>query len=163
MNKKIFITAIIVYILDQVSKSLVRAYYQVGKSTTIIKNFLSITYVENTGAAWGLFSNNLFLIIAITIIASLIIYKFMYSFKSNLRNNLAFGLVIGGLFGNLADRIIFGFVRDFIDIQIFSYDYPVFNVSDIAIVIGIILLIIAIIVGEDENGTNRQNKSSKAR
>ncbi len=158
MNRKILITAIVVLFLDQITKGLILAFFKEGETLPIIKNFLSLTYVENSGAAWGLFANNLILIIFITLIAALIIYKFMYSFQRNNRNNLAFGLVLGGLFGNLIDRIIFGYVRDFIDFNIFGYDYPVFNVSDIAIVIGIFLLIIAIFKGEDHNAVNSRKK-----
>ena len=73
----------------------------------------------------------------------------MYVFQTNRRNNIAFGLVVGGMTGNLMDRWLFGYVRDFFDFQIFHYNYPIFNIADIAIVIGIILLVIAILKGED--------------
>ena len=75
----------------------------------------------------------------------------MKTFKNNTRNHIAFGLVYGGIIGNFIDRIFIGYVRDFIDVRIINYHYPVFNIADSAIVIGIILLIIAIIKKEDSH------------
>ena len=86
----------------------------------------------------------------------------MYSFKQNKRNILAFGLLIGGIVGNLLDRIIFGYVRDFLDFYVFNYDFPVFNVSDMAIVAGIFLLIIAIVKGEEVNGRDKGRRNKKS-
>ena len=84
----------------------------------------------------------------------------MYLFKKNKRNDIAFGLLVGGLMGNLLYRILYVYVRDFFDFYIFGYDYTVFNIADIAIVIGVILLIVAIIKGEDSknaiSSTNRR-------
>ena len=77
----------------------------------------------------------------------------MYSFKKNRRNNIAFGLILGGIFGNLIDRILKGYVIDFLDFKIFNYDYPVFNIADIAIVVGVILLGYAILRKEDKCGS----------
>ena len=92
----------------------------------------------------------------------IMIYHFIFRFKKNTRNSIAFGLVIGGMAGNLIDRVFFGYVRDFLDFYIFNYDFPVFNIADTAIVIGIILLIYAVIKGEDlsENSSNRRKKTS---
>ena len=158
VNRKIFIIAVIVLCLDHIVKSIISAILKVGESINIIPNFFSLTYIQNQGAAWGIFSNKPVIIIITTAIAALIIYKFMYSFKTNFRNNLAFGLVIGGLLGNLIDRLIFGYVRDFFDFQIFNYNYPVFIFFDIAIVIGVFLLIYAIIKGEDKHANNSKRQ-----
>ena len=76
---------------------------------------------------------------------------------------MAFGLLLGGLSGNLIDRLFFGYVRDFLDFYIFGYDYPVFNIADICIVFGVILLIIAVLKGEDTNEDNSNRKSRKTR
>ncbi len=107
--------------------------------------------MNNYGIAWSMLDNKIPLIIGITLIALAVIYHFMYQFVSNKRNNLAFGLVVGGMIGNLMDRWLFGYVRDFLDFKIFGYDYPIFNIADIGVVIGIILLMIAILKGEDHH------------
>lgn len=160
MNKKIFSFATIVLALDQITKIIVSSYLKLNSSVKVIKNFFYITLCHNYGAAWGIFSDSKLLIIMGTLVAIVLIYHFIYCFKKNMRNDLAFGLLFGGLAGNLIDRIAFGYVRDFLDFIIFKYDYPVFNVADMAIVLGVILLIYAIIKGEDvnENSSKRSGK-----
>ncbi len=157
MNKKILIVAIITLAIDQISKLIAKAFLTLNISKAIIPNFFYLTLCHNTGAAWSILSDKKILIIILTIIAIVIIYHFIYCFKTNNRNNIAFGLLIGGLAGNLIDRIVIGYVVDFFDIYIFKYDFPVFNIADICIVTGVILLIVAIIKGEDisENRSKR--------
>ncbi len=161
MNKKILIIAIISLALDQITKTIAALSLTFGEPLKVIKNFFYLTLVHNEGAAWGLFSNTKVIIGIGTIIAMIVIYRFIYCFKQNTRNNLAFGLLIGGLSGNLIDRVFTGYVIDFLDFYIFGYDFPVFNVADICIVIGVLLLIIAIFKGEDSNENNSNGKSRK--
>lgn len=156
MKKKTLIVAIIVLLLDQVSKIVVNNV--LTKQVVIIPNFFNLTLYHNDGVAWSMLSSQRILIIIITIVAMIVLYKFMYSFKSNTRNNIAFGLLLGGLSGNLLDRLITGSVTDFLDFIIFKYDFPVFNVGDIGIVIGVLLLIYAIIKGEDTSENNSKSK-----
>lgn len=163
MNKKILIIAIVALALDQISKVITGMFLTLNQSIKVIPNFFYLTLVHNEGAAWGLFSNTKIIIAIGTIIALILIYHFIYCFKQNKRNTLAFGLLIGGLGGNLIDRVLFGYVRDFLDFYIFNYDYPVFNIADICIVIGVILLIIAVLKGEDVNENNSNRKPRKTR
>ena len=157
MNRKILIITVITLFLDQISKSFIDSLLKVGESIKIISNFFYITYLNNYGAAWSILSNKNALLIIFSLISLIIIYRFIYVFKRNNRNTFAFGFIIGGIVGNLIDRWLFGYVRDFIDIRIFNYDYPTFNIADVAVVIGIFLLIIAIFKGEDKI----ENTSSK--
>lgn len=150
MNKKTYVMAIFILILDQISKSLIEIYFKLNESVIIIKNFFSLTVVHNTGGAWSILNNHGYIFIIASILALIIIVKFMFSFKNNLRNNIAFACTCAGIMSNLADRLFLGYVRDFLDFKILGYDYPIFNIADIAIVIGVILLIIAIIKGEDK-------------
>lgn len=159
MNKKILICASIALAIDQITKMIASIYLTINQEVVIIPNFFSLTLCHNEGAAWGILNNASWLIIICTIIAIFIIYHFIYCFKKNNRNNIAFGLLYGGLAGNLIDRIIFNYVRDFFDFYLFGYNYPVFNIADICIVIGVILFIYAVIKGEDLN----DNKSHKTK
>lgn len=149
MNKKTFIIAVLVLIIDQVSKSIIETFIDLNESVQVIKNFFSITVVHNTGGAWSIFSDHSYLFIIASVIAIILLLKFMFGFKNNLRNNIAFAMLFGGIFSNLADRIFLGYVRDFLDFKLFGYNYPIFNIADITIVIGVIFLIIAVIKGED--------------
>lgn len=150
MNRKIFAIAVSSLFIDQITKILIGIFFALDAKVVVIKKFFSIHFIENYGAAWSLFSNKVDFLIIISLGAIFIIYRYMYHFKHNKRNNIAFGLILGGIVGNLIDRIFLGYVRDFLSFKIFSYDYPVFNFADTFIVIGIVLLIFAILKGEDK-------------
>lgn len=150
MNKKIFGLSVFILILDQVSKSILETVIGFQKSIIVVKNFFYLHIVHNAGGAWSIFDNHSWIFIVVSFLAIIVLLKFMFNFKKNKRNNLAFGLLFGGIVSNLADRIFLGYVRDFLDFQIFSYDFPVFNLADVAIVLGVFLLMIAILKGEDK-------------
>ena len=138
MNKKVFIIAIIVLAIDQLSKMLANMYL-VDNIINIIPNFFKLEYALNTGAAWSILNNHQVILIIISIILMIILFMFYKNFKVNMRNNIAFGLLFGGIWGNLVDRLFHGYVIDFLSFKIFNYEYPIFNIADTAVVIGIIL------------------------
>lgn len=149
MNRKIFLVAVLTLFLDQITKIGVGIFFTLNQRFVVIKNFFAIHFIENYGAAWSLFNNKVDFLIVISLVALFIIYRYIYHFKYNRRNNIACGLIIGGIVGNLIDRVFLGYVRDFLSFKIFSYNYPVFNLADTFIVIGVFLLIVAILKGED--------------
>ncbi len=151
MNRKIFIVAVVSLFLDQFAKILIGIFFTLNERFVVIKNFFSIHFIENYGAAWSLLNNKVDFLIVVSLLAIFIIYHYMYSFKRSKRNNIAFGLLLGGIVGNLIDRVFLGYVRDFLSFKIFSYNYPVFNLADVFIVMGVFLLIVAILKGEDKN------------
>ena len=158
MSKKVYIIALTLFIIDQLSKSLISTYLKLNESILIIKDFFYIRYINNTGASFGMLSNSKILSILLSVIAIIIILRYMNSFKKTKINMIGFGLVLGGVLGNLSDRILFGYVKDFLDFVIFNYNFPVFNLADIFIVIGVIILIISIIRGEDKNGSKSNRR-----
>jgi len=131
-----FFTAVVVVALDQVSKLLIRANQDMLPIPE--EGFFRITYVTNVGGAFGILGNQAFLLTltAIVGIAAILIYIRYPPFNSMLVR-IALGLLLGGAVGNLIDRLAFGWVVDFIDIGA----WPVFNLADSAIVVGIILMI----------------------
>ena len=154
MNKKMFSIAVIVLLIDQITKALVASKLVVDQSVVVIKKFFYLTYTYNYGGAWSILNDHSIMLVIISFIALVILFRFMFLFKNNLRNSIAFGLIVGGTCGNLLDRLIYGYVRDFLNFYIFKYNYPVFNIADICIVGGIILLIFAIIKGEDRHAVS---------
>lgn len=130
-------------VLDIVSKVLVSKYIILEKSIKIINDFFYITYVRNTGAAWSMFSSKSILVLLVSsfIILGIILYIYNNRPKNKLEK-VAYSMILGGAIGNFVDRIIYGYVIDFIDFKIFGYDYPIFNLADSFIVIGVILLVI---------------------
>ena len=154
MTKKIYITAIIIFIIDQISKVIISSYIGLNSSIRVIKNFFYLTYTNNTGASFGILKNSRVLLIILSIIALLILLRYISTFKETKYNILGLGFLMGGIIGNLLDRVLFGYVRDFFNFYIIGYDFPVFNVADIFIVLGVFILIISILKGEDSNGSN---------
>jgi signal peptidase II len=139
--KKIFIISIFLIILDFISKLLIVNFLKID--LFLIPNFLYLTFVTNTGTFWGLFSNiNIFFMILSIIVLSLLIYIITVKTSLNKLNTILYSLVISGIIGNLIDRIIRGYVVDFIGIKIFNYNFPIFNFADIYIVIGVLLFIL---------------------
>lgn len=145
MNKKKFGISIIVLIIDQILKLLVQTF---ETNVSIIKNLFAISYYQNTGAAWSILEGEQLLLIIISLVMIVIVYSMMFSFEENKLTNIAFGILFGGIIGNLIDRVLFGYVRDFIAITIFGYHFPIFNIADIDIVLGVFLLIIETVKGE---------------
>lgn len=141
--KKVYIIALISLIIDQIVKILVSNYLILGQTTKIINNFFYLTYVQNTGAAFSILIGYRYILIIITLIFLYYLYK--DTKKQTNPNKLAIlshGLLLGGIIGNLIDRIIYGYVIDYLDFMIFNYNFPIFNLADTFIVIGCIILVI---------------------
>lgn len=141
-NKIIFLVSIIVFIVDIISKILVSNFMLEDQSIKIINNFLYLTYAKNTGIAFSFLEGNMLFIISMTLIIVVLLIKYVYNKKLDLKEKISYGLVLGGAIGNLFDRIVYGYVIDFIDVYIFGYDYPIFNVADSCVVVGIILILL---------------------
>ena len=128
---------------DQFTKMIVDKTMKLNQGYAIIDNFFYFTYSHNYGAAWGMFQGKLNLFFIISIMATIgIIYYFIESKPYQQITRFGLVLLFCGMIGNLIDRIWLGYVRDFIDFIIFGYDFPIFNVADMAICIGVALVIL---------------------
>lgn len=126
----------------------------------VIPNFFSIKYVQNTGAAWGIFSDQTMLLTIIGAIFLIVLNRYLAKeFKFTKFSMIGYGFLIGGMIGNLVDRILHGYVIDFLSFRIFSYDFPVFNVADILIVVGVFFLVVDLIRGEINERSCRKRRS----
>ena len=139
----------VVFLLDQGTKLYIKHAMELGETIPVLGNFLRITYIENPGIAFGLQIGNNLIFTSLSVIVSLgiALYLFTHLHESNyMKCSLA--IILGGAFGNLLDRIHYGKVVDFVDIGFQSVRWPVFNVADSAVVIGMILLFITIFIVE---------------
>ena len=137
---------------DQLSKSYIAQRFELGESITIINNFFNITYVRNDGAGFSILKGQMTLFYVISVIALVIMAYYLYKEKT-LLGRIALLFLIGGTLGNFYDRLLYKSVVDFLDFIIFGYDYPVFNIADTFLTIGVVLLIISVLM---------ENKNAKA-
>lgn len=141
--KKFLGISLAVFSLDRIIKVLVQSLLS-GERLYVIKNFFYLVYVKNIGAAFSILEGKSILLILIGIIALFVIYN---QVKKKGINNIGYPLLFGGILGNLLDRIIFGYVIDFIGFEFGSYSFPIFNIADMAIVLGAVF----VILGSDKN------------
>lgn len=135
--------AFLVLILDQVTKYIVHSRFALGESYPLIENWLSLTYVRNEGAAWGMFAGHQNLLSAFAIIC-LILFIFFRKKLFGQHPKLPFilALLSAGIVGNLIDRLHLNYVIDFIDAHYYAHHFPCFNVADSAICISIFFLFV---------------------
>ena len=149
MNKKrmIILIGIIIVILDQLSKMLI-----LNKEITVVPNFLNFIYTQNVGMAFGIGSSMFATITNAIVIVSILIFLVLKRKKLEHITYYSLILILAGGIGNLIDRIFRGYVIDFIDINLFNF--PNFNIADMSIVIGVIIIFIMIINSIKEAKSN---------
>lgn len=149
MFNVLMILALILF--DQGTKYLAKFYFASGTDKSIIDGFFSLTYLENRGAAFGIFKDQKFILVGLTaiVIIGLTIYLFKGHTTKPLR--IALILIIGGAIGNLIDRVFLGYVVDFFHFYIEDvFNFPVFNIADISVVCGTILMAITILFSKEK-------------
>ena len=133
----IFSLAFFIFFLDRFIKGYVQTAFDLGKSVQIIPSFFSITYLHNTGAGFSLFQNMQLVLILISLLALFLIYYYFSDLPKKPYIHAAIGLILGGILSNLYDRVFLGYVVDYLDFHI----WPIFNLADSALSVGIIFLI----------------------
>ena len=142
MNKKedIYKITIVVLLLDQFIKYMINKFMEINTSIKVIPNFFSIFYVRNKGAAFSILEDSTILIIIISVIFIVILDSYIKKEKNfTPLSVLSLGMIMGGIFGNLMDRVIYHSVIDYLSFE----NFPVFNLADIGITVGVGLLIIS--------------------
>lgn len=162
MKKKsliVLISLLMLIVFDQIIKYLIVKNFSIGEEKILIDNFLKFIYIRNTGAAFGILSGNIVFLIGISL---LLIFYIVKEMKKNIDNNLSllsFSLILGGAVGNLIDRIFRGYVVDFISFTLFKRKMSIFNIADMYITIGVILLIYIVLKeGKYERVSSRKRK-----
>ncbi|QAS51078.1 signal peptidase II [Halobacillus litoralis] len=144
-----YIIAILLIFIDQWTKWLVVTKMDIGQSIQIIENFFYLTSHRNQGAAWGILQGQMwfFYIITVVVIGFVIYYLHQYGKESRFIG-IALSLILAGAIGNFIDRVVRKEVVDFANTYFFSYNFPIFNVADSALVIGVIFVMIATFIDE---------------
>lgn len=129
-------------IIDQLTKFLVVKYMTIGQSISIIDHFLYITSHRNEGAAWGILQGKMlfFYVVTLIVIGVVILWIRRLDVKKEKLLVIALSLILGGAIGNFIDRVMYRHVVDFINTYIFGYDFPIFNIADSALCIGVFLM-----------------------
>ncbi len=153
-NKMLITPIIIAIAADQILKALVENF--LNGEVILIDNFFSLHLVHNTGVAWGMLDGRKIFIL----LASLLALWFVSYIQKTLddhRTDLFFVFIYAGAIGNMIDRVFRGYVVDYLDFTIFGYDFPVFNLADMYLVLGSIGLFIFVIVNEKKEEKNEIN------
>lgn len=152
------IVSLAVLLVDQWTKGIVTRAFDVHQTRTVLAGLLDITYVRNSGAAFGLFASvdssiKAILLNSVAVLVFLVVSAYaLRSSHRSIRLQIGFALILGGAVGNLLDRVRFGYVVDFLDFSISGHHWPAFNVADSAICVGVGLLFLDMLRSETDNG-----------
>lgn len=147
MKKRLIPLMGLLLVLDLTLKHYAQSAWALGNQVIVIPNFFTLTYIENSGAAWSMLEGQRGFFIILGIAAGIaMIYYFIKEKKTMVIIGLA--LMIVGNLGNLYDRIAFSYVRDMLSFNIFGYAFPVFNLADTYLTLGVGLIILDIILEE---------------
>lgn len=139
-----YAAAAVLLILDQWTKRWFDAHYHLFESREVIPGFFNFTLARNTGAAFSLFQDHtgLLLLFSVIVFGLMVLYR-DHLFQRNSLEQTAFGFICGGVLGNLIDRMKFGYVVDFIDWHIGEHHWPIFNLADTWICVGVGLYLLS--------------------
>ncbi|MED3646151.1 signal peptidase II [Halalkalibacterium halodurans] len=144
-----YIVALVIILLDQWTKWLVVRHMEIGESIPLIDSVLYLTSHRNKGAAFGILEGQMWLFYIIT---SIVVIGIVYYMEKEAKHDRVFAtalaLILGGAIGNFIDRIFRGEVVDFVNTYIFTYNFPIFNVADSALCVGVGILFLKMIRDE---------------
>ncbi|QIH75664.1 lipoprotein signal peptidase [Macrococcoides canis] len=143
--------SIVLILVDQLTKYMIVKSMEIGESISIIGDILKITSHRNYGAAWGMLQNQMMFFYIITVIVLIALCYFYYKEAAdNLLMQYGLMLIFAGAIGNFIDRLFRGNVVDFIDTKIINYDFPIFNVADSCLTIGVFILLYELLFNQKE-------------
>lgn len=153
---KYIIIIVILFVIDQISKLVIMNNFKLNESVNVIKNFFRLTYSRNDGAAFGMFGGKtIFIVLVSVLVLGYLLFELFYHKKRNLIVDTSIAMIVGGLIGNLFDRLYFGYVRDFLDFNIFGYNFAIFNLADTFIVVGAFIFLVGIFLEERHENSSK--------
>ncbi len=156
---KILLLSVIVVLVDQVSKLSVKYFFVYNKPYKIIDDYIRLTYIENPGMAFGIKVDGQLFFTIFASFATIVIFVYIFrSRKEKLALRVALALILGGAIGNLIDRLVYGKVIDFIEIGFHNVYWPIFNIADSAVTIGMVILITLVLFDKNLKKSESQNQ-----
>lgn len=152
-----YVIALFVIVMDQLTKWMIVKKMEYGESIEVINNLLYITSHRNRGAAWGILEGKMWFFYLITVaVVIALVYYIQKMAKQSVLIGVSLALMLGGAIGNFIDRVFRQEVVDFVHTYIFAYSFPVFNVADASLTMGVGLLIIYMLL-EEKLAKERKN------
>lgn len=162
MYRKIIGFGLLLAVLDQIIKYLIVNNLDIAQDIEVINNFFYITYIKNSGAAFGIFQNGGIILIALSIVALIGLIRYIVVDKNITKlESISYSLVFAGILGNLIDRVFNGYIVDYLDFYIFGYNFPVFNLADMCIVIGFGIIIYNMYITKGDTNENNFGRGKK--
>lgn len=144
MKLKEFILLVLFLFIDQITKFIVSTNLNIYEPIVLIKNFFNITYAQNTGAAWSIFEGKTIVLTIVSFVVSCAMIYWLFKNKNETKIvRFSVLLMLSGAIGNFIDRLLLGYVIDFLDFYIFGYDFPIFNIADSLLCIGVGILLLS--------------------
>ena len=154
---KVLFVSLVVIVIDQLTKLSVRFSFEYGRSQEVLGNFLRLTYIENPGMAFGIQFGGQAFFTFFAALAAVVIFVYIFrARRERLSLRFSLALILGGAIGNLIDRFLYGKVVDFIDIGIGTTRWPIFNLADTAVTIGMVILVTLVLF---DRGFRKQENS----
>lgn len=175
--KLILIVTTSILVLDQLTKWLAKVYLKPVHSVSVIGKFFRLTYVENPGIAFGIRVDNKVFFTLLSLLALIVIFYYLFTIRHQTIVTIAFASILGGAIGNLVDRFLYGRVVDFLDFDFFNMNlpsfkflffrfhgyamdrWPVFNVADMAVSVGMIIIIFTALFTRPEDDVRQDDPS----
>ena len=152
MKKLVLLFTALIAFIDQGLKFLIINNFEMAKAKEVISNFFYITLIKNDGGAFGIMSGGKWIFIVLALVFIIYLIRYIYIDTNITKTDvLIYSLLLGGVIGNLIDRIIYGYVIDYLDFYVFKYDAPIFNFADMCIVIGAVMMIYILLVKGDSS------------
>ena len=141
--KLIALFSFIIVTIDRIIKILIENFLQFGIRNKVINNFFYLTFCKNEGAAFSIFCGKTIFFFVVAAFAVYFLYKSIKN-KQKLKkfDIICYSLLFGGIVGNLIDRLLYGYVIDYLDFELFNYNFAIFNFADICIVLGALILLL---------------------
>lgn len=160
---RVLLISVAVVVVDQITKLLVKYFFRYGRPHEVLGDVVRLTYIENPGMAFGInFGGQLFFTVFASIATVIIFIYIVRARRERLPSRLALSLILGGAVGNLIDRYLYGRVVDFIDIGVGGTRWPVFNMADSAVTVGMVILIFVVFLEKNERAPEEVSEHDSA-